>query len=571
MSHLSTMHMEQYIPGYERYSYRAKEVLVRACKMELQAGRSWLTGPGLLAGLLADSQGEVGASLVQLGIDLDALRQHLLEVLFYSIGLDKEVGVEGGISETARHALAAAATEAGFLDHEKIEELHLLLGLIVCQLPPLSYYLAGPDAVERARQLIRQRLAILFQHEAGADQHKQPEPEVVLIDMAHQQKALAVQRSLSSQIRLWLASIGCLLLAFVWLRPLHLISIQVSFSWLGGGSLLAYLAWRLLGTLAVFLGIWLLVSLLVLVPLHLLLLQQIRAFDLLRSSPKGWLRFQCARWLGLTLAWTLLVGLASLLQVASPAWWWLPVWLLIAACYLLSCFWAGKPAGLLPGAYYPLPPGEIQRRCSNLLQRQKLRLEGIYVYETEKQLAIANAYATGWGPKRRIWLTDSLLKRFQPDEIEVIVAHEFAHHLHGDLLWRLALSLLLYLAWLLFWQLMIVSQFPLSSEPGLAALIMALFAFWLYYRLLLNSIVYRQEMRADRFALEQTGDMRAYQRAMIRLANLTPGRALGGRTERPRNRGYPSLVKRLDQIDLLRLQRQEQAAGADLPWQESVG
>jgi Zn-dependent protease with chaperone function len=225
----------------------------------------------------------------------------------------------------------------------------------------------------------------------------------------------------------------------------------------------------------------------------------------------------------------------------------------------------------LPGTYYPLPPGEIQRRCSNLLQRQKLRLEGVYVYETEKQLAIVSAYATGLGPKRRIWLTDSLLKRFRPDEIEVIVAHEFAHHLHGDLSWRLALSLLLPLAWLLLWQLMIAFQFLLSSEFGLAALIVALFAFWLDYRLLLNSIVYRQEMRADRFALEQTGDVRAYQNAMIRLANLSPASGLGGRTERPRNRSYPSLVKRLAQADLLRLQQQERAGRADLPWQESVG
>jgi Zn-dependent protease with chaperone function len=118
---------------------------------------------------------------------------------------------------------------------------------------------------------------------------------------------------------------------------------------------------------------------------------------------------------------------------------------------------------------------------------------------------------------------------------------------------------------------MIVFQFLLSSEFGLAALSVALFAFWLDYRLLLNSIVYRQEMRADRFALEQTGDVRAYQNAVIRLANLSPGSGLGRRTERPRNRSYPSLVKRLAQVDLLRLQQQERAGRADLPWQESVG
>jgi Zn-dependent protease with chaperone function len=80
---------------------------------------------------------------------------------------------------------------------------------------------------------------------------------------------------------------------------------------------------------------------------------------------------------------------------------------------------------------------------------------------------------------------------------------------------------------------MIVFQFLLSSEFGLAALTVALFAFWLDYRLLLNSIVYRQERRGDRFALEQTGDVRAYQNAMILLANLSPEVGWeGGRNDR---------------------------------------
>lgn len=567
MGDLSSMSMEQYIPSYEHYSYRAKEVLVHACRLALQAGRSWLTGPDLLAGLLADPQEEGSTCLTQLGIDLATLNGRLTQLIFSSVALSEEVGVEGGLSQAARSALNAAAAEAGYLGHERIEPLHLLLGLIACQQRPLAEFVAGSEALEQARQLIQQRLAARAQSGADVKQEKQGklEPEVVLIDMAHQQAIVSAQRSLVRKVRLWLAIIGCLLLAFAWFPSAPLSLLTVSFPGVDGDLLLTDPVWRLLATLKAFLIYWLLGSLIGFVPLVLLLLQSIRAQGILRSSPGYWLRFQFSRWLSLTLALSLVIGLAAVLQVAMPAWWWLPVWLLIVIWLLFSCWWVSRPASLLPAARYPLPPGEIQQRCANLLQRLSLRLEGIYVYETEGQLAIANAYATGLGSRRRIWLTDSLLKHFPPDEIEVLCAHEMAHHVHNDLLWRIGLSALYHLAWLLLWQLMLVSNFPLTSKLGQVALVMALLALWLNYRVLHNSLSYRQEMRADRFALERTGLVRAYRNAVIRLANLSAASARGGWGERPTNRSYPSLAQRLAQADLFSLQQRGPASKSGLP------
>ena len=47
----------------------------------------------------------------------------------------------------------------------------------------------------------------------------------------------------------------------------------------------------------------------------------------------------------------------------------------------------------------------------------------------------ANAALAGMGRTRRILLSDTLLADYSEDEIEVILAHELAHHVHRDL-WR---------------------------------------------------------------------------------------------------------------------------------------
>src|SRR5438093_11383451 len=51
----------------------------------------------------------------------------------------------------------------------------------------------------------------------------------------------------------------------------------------------------------------------------------------------------------------------------------------------------------------------------------------------------ANAALMGLGNTRRIVLGDTMLDRYTPDEIEVVLAHELGHHVHHDL-WKLIIS-----------------------------------------------------------------------------------------------------------------------------------
>ena len=55
---------------------------------------------------------------------------------------------------------------------------------------------------------------------------------------------------------------------------------------------------------------------------------------------------------------------------------------------------------------------------------------GVYEWTLSDRTRKANAALTGMGNTRRILLSDTLLAEYSDDEIEVILAHELAHHVH---------------------------------------------------------------------------------------------------------------------------------------------
>ena len=56
----------------------------------------------------------------------------------------------------------------------------------------------------------------------------------------------------------------------------------------------------------------------------------------------------------------------------------------------------------------------------------------VYSVDASRRTTAANAYVTGLGPTKRVVLFDTLLDRYDRDEIRVVVAHELAHVRHRD-------------------------------------------------------------------------------------------------------------------------------------------
>ena len=78
--------------------------------------------------------------------------------------------------------------------------------------------------------------------------------------------------------------------------------------------------------------------------------------------------------------------------------------------------------------FKPLDDEGLQERLLALLERTKARVYGgVWEMDMSSKSKAANAALVGWGPSRRVVLSDTLLD-FTPDEIEAILAHEIAHH-----------------------------------------------------------------------------------------------------------------------------------------------
>src|SRR5205823_2173790 len=73
-----------------------------------------------------------------------------------------------------------------------------------------------------------------------------------------------------------------------------------------------------------------------------------------------------------------------------------------------------------------------------LAEQAGARVRGVYVMDMSRRTTAANAMLAGLGRTRRIILGDTLLKDYTHDEIETVLAHELAHHVHNDLLKGLA-------------------------------------------------------------------------------------------------------------------------------------
>jgi STE24 endopeptidase len=177
---------------------------------------------------------------------------------------------------------------------------------------------------------------------------------------------------------------------------------------------------------------------------------------------------------------------------------------------------------LLPIFYQfkPLTRDSLRDRLLALSQRARVPVLGAFEWGLGEKTSRANAALVGAGRTRRILVSDTLLKDYSDDEIEVILAHEIAHHVHHDIWTALALETLV-VAVSLFgadWVLKRVGYAPLdlASWP---LLILAAGGLSFLLSPLGNAWSRHNERRADRFALRLTERPAAFISAMRRLGS----------------------------------------------------
>jgi STE24 endopeptidase len=184
------------------------------------------------------------------------------------------------------------------------------------------------------------------------------------------------------------------------------------------------------------------------------------------------------------------------------------------------------PVLLLPIFYRftPLQRPELAARLLALGRRANAQLTGVFEWQLSDRTRKANAALAGIGRTRRILLSDTLLAAHSDDEIEVILAHELAHHVHGDLWSSMALDVALTaVGFYAADRLLTLAEpwLPLAGKADIAGMplvVLAAGAVSMVCRPISHALSRLHERRADRFALEMTGGADALVSAMKRLA-----------------------------------------------------
>jgi STE24 endopeptidase len=226
---------------------------------------------------------------------------------------------------------------------------------------------------------------------------------------------------------------------------------------------------------------------------------------------------------------TLALGVVGALIVLALLRWTPDYWWLVAAlCFsvLLVGLAQLAPVILLPLFYdfKPLERAALADRLIALAGRAGTKVVGVFEWRLSDRTRKANAALAGIGGTRRILLSDTLLAAHSDDEIEVILAHELAHHVYHDIWTALALEAGLILAGFYLADVALArfaDTLGLAGKQDVAALpllVLTAGALSLALLPLFNAFSRAHERRADRYALRMTQNADAFVTAMRRLA-----------------------------------------------------
>jgi Zn-dependent protease with chaperone function len=190
--------------------------------------------------------------------------------------------------------------------------------------------------------------------------------------------------------------------------------------------------------------------------------------------------------------------------------------------------------------FTPLDDVELARRLQAVAERAQVPVKRVLVTDASRRTRKTNAYVSGLGKTRRLVLYDTLIAQASPAELSLVLAHELGHRRARHLLKGTILGMIGVAAFIaIFWALL--------HSPGLRTAIGApagasdprVVPFVLLLAVILETLGMpfaaalsrRWEREADRFSLQLTHDLDAFENthlalATANLADLDPPRPI---------------------------------------------
>ncbi len=189
---------------------------------------------------------------------------------------------------------------------------------------------------------------------------------------------------------------------------------------------------------------------------------------------------------------------------------WLIAWALIIAFTVFMNLFYSELIVPLFNKQRPLEDGSLRDKIESFAKKTCFKLKNIFIIDGSKRSTKTNAYFSGFGPKKRIVLYDTLLKEFTEDEIVAVLAHEIGHYKKRHVL-LMMLSSVVITGIMLFLFSLIVENPQLAFALGAdhQSFHLGLIVFGILYSplslligLASNFVSRKHEFAADRFAKE---------------------------------------------------------------------
>ena len=201
------------------------------------------------------------------------------------------------------------------------------------------------------------------------------------------------------------------------------------------------------------------------------------------------------------------LGLITWIYYKTGKGFWLYAWGLITAFSIFINFFYSELIVPIFNKQTPLIESPLRKKIEAFAKKAGFRLKNIYVIDGSKRSTKANAYFSGFGPKKRIVLFDTLIKEMSDEEIVAVLAHEIGHYKKKHVLRSLVFSVILTGLMLFLFSLVIDSPL-LSKAMGaeVPSFHLGLIVFGILYSplslligLITNYISRSNEFEADRF------------------------------------------------------------------------
>jgi STE24 endopeptidase len=222
-------------------------------------------------------------------------------------------------------------------------------------------------------------------------------------------------------------------------------------------------------------------------------------------------------------------GMAGLVGAAVlfPSWW--PLVASIGAALLVLLLSFVAPVVLEPvfNKFEPLDDAELRDAVLRLAEHAGVPVREVLVADASKRTTKVNAYVSGLGATRRVVLYDTLLERATTPEVLTVVAHELGHRRYRHVALATVIAMGAAVAFVLvIWALLQVDAVldaidaTGAGDARIVPFVMLVGSvLGLLFAPLQASISRTWEYACDRFAVEQTGDLGAFESAFARLSD----------------------------------------------------